>query len=672
MKANGRQYDDLIPGGILVYHADKMDIISSSKPTWDLFDCDSEEEFDEFSGGSLLNLIDHDDLDGFKMTMRCAHKDGFAPQHHIYYRVRTRLGKAKLVEDRGKVTRIAGGADEVASILMEVDGDSRDSDGSNDKLTYLVNKRLFLANADSLLRKADAKGRSCDYRFVFFNIAGFKMYNLEYSTTAGDRVLVKLARILTSFFKSDYVSRFSNDHFCVLSDLMDCIDRAQRVVRQFDDLYGSRGIHLKVGIYQVQRTGEFAASAADLAKAANDSIRRSFEPIKLFDALLARQLETEGYVARGIEGAIAQNYIRVYYQPVVRSMSGKLCGLEALARWVDPVYGFISPAEFVPALEKCNKIHLLDTCIINKVCQEMHDMTPAGKGYVPVSVNLSRYDFAACDMVEVVEQALAKYNIARDMINVEVTESAVISNSNLVHQEIDRFHAAGYQVWMDDFGSAYSSLNVLKDYDFDELKLDMEFVRGLGEKSKKIVKAVVSMAKDLGLQTLTEGVETREQFEFLKGIGCEKVQGYLFGRPMEGYGVIARCAMDGVAVEGRNWRNHFDRMGRIDFVNAGPLAIVDYDGERFSILQHNERFLKVWERVGVASLDALLDRINAPAANIGEKLRNLVGATLGEDAASLEVTVAEERLRVVVRKLSACSGHTAFTMKVANITQREE
>ena len=216
------------------------------------------------------------------------------------------------------------------------------------------------------------------------------------------------------------------------------------------------------------------------------------------------------YILESFETALARGYIQPFYQPVIRTISGQLCSFEALARWIDPVYGVIRPDEFIPVLEEHKLVHLLDSHIIREVCRRIRRSVESEETPIPVSVNLSRLDFMLCDAFAIVDRHVRDFQIAHDFLYIEITESVMGETEGLMHTVVDRFHAAGYQVWMDDFGSGFSSLNMLKDYTFDEIKLDMCFLRSFDERSRRIMTAFIQMAKDIGIHTLTEGVETEE------------------------------------------------------------------------------------------------------------------------------------------------------------------
>jgi EAL domain-containing protein (putative c-di-GMP-specific phosphodiesterase class I) len=305
------------------------------------------------------------------------------------------------------------------------------------------------------------------------------------------------------------------------------------------------------------------------------------------------------YVVENFDAALRNGWIQVYYQPVVRTLTGKLCGAESLARWIDPDLGMISPDNFVPALEKNNLIHKLDSFVVEQVCKNIRERLDTGGQIVPVSVNLSRLDFLLCDMVHVLEQATKKYDIPREYIHIEVTESMIVSDHELMQNVMRRFRKAGFEIWMDDFGSGYSSMTLLKDYQFDLLKFDMNFLRPFTEKAKDIMRSAVIMVKNIGVKTLAEGVETQEQMEFLKEIGCGKIQGYYCGKPMPIQQFIEKLDEIGIEVEKAEWYDYYDIASFLAKYTEMPYELVEEDGDRFSTLFMNEAYK---EQIGMQDM----------------------------------------------------------------------
>ena len=309
------------------------------------------------------------------------------------------------------------------------------------------------------------------------------------------------------------------------------------------------------------------------------------------------------YVITHIDEAIEKEWIKVYYQPVVRSLTGQLCSAESLARWIDNEVGFIPPDKFVGALEEKKLIHKLDCFIVDRVCRDIHDHLSNDLPTVPVSINMSRLDFIMCDMLKVLEDAVEKYDIPRDYLHVEITESMIVQDEDLMIDIITKFRTRGYEIWMDDFGSGYSSLTLLKDYEFDLLKMDMRFLSSMNEKAKTLVRYTTGMAKRIGIKTLCEGVETVEQIEFLKSIGCGKLQGYYYSKPLPLEEMLETIDKKGITIEERQWRNYYEAASITVHDTDSPLAIAEYKEGHFKTLFVNDPFL---QQIGIKTKDLSL------------------------------------------------------------------
>lgn len=281
------------------------------------------------------------------------------------------------------------------------------------------------------------------------------------------------------------------------------------------------------------------------------------------------------YVIRHLEEAIEKHWIQVYYQPIIRTLTGELCGLEALSRWVDPHIGFLSPASFIPVLEQVRLIHRLDAFVLEEVCRTLRQRLDESLPITPVSFNLSRYDFSLLDVFSLVEETRKRYAVPRDFLHIEITESVLAQNAETVHRVLDQLREEGYEIWLDDFGSGYSSLSILKDYTVDLVKLDMSFLRSFTEKSRSIIISIISMAKDLGVKTLAEGVETQEHADFLASIGCGRHQGYFYGKPRPLAGTLAHIEAEGRGIELRKWCHFYDMASMVIRQSKRPNAILD-------------------------------------------------------------------------------------------------
>ena len=401
-----------------------------------------------------------------------------------------------------------------------------------------------------------------------------------------------------------------------------------------------------------------------------------------------------GYIESSFMEALEKGYIQVYYQPVIRSVSGKLCSFEALARWIDPTLGLISPGEFIPVLERIRAIHLLDIHIIREACARMRWSVDHGETPIPVSINLSRLDFELCDIFSEVKAAVDTHQVQRDSLYVEITESVVAEQGSTMRDTIDAFRAAGFQVWMDDFGSGYSSLNVLKDFQFDELKLDMQFLSSFDQRSQRILVSVIRMAKEIGLHTLAEGVETEEQVRYLRNSGCEKMQGFFFGRPMPFDEAMEHLASRGIEVEKPAERSYYEDIGRVDFLsavpfmsqeekdslvsarqlNSIPLALAEVRREDFSILFYNTAFEETACGIGVTEtlFSQQTLRKPHPYTILSGRVINLVESTRASGEASMYFVSNEDYYEVRTKRVATMRDACCILFSMRNLSKMSQ
>ena len=506
---------------------------------------------------------------------------------------------------------------EKSSYLLRI---NEHSDRYFDSLTGLPNMeygRMCGENYVNDIRKAEGVPA-----VLFFDIAGMKLFNSANGFNRGDVFLLEFTVCLKKNFGDNLICRFSNDHFAVVADIDHVEDKLDDIRKCVKRTVSKISMDLYVGICMVEEFDDFLNVIEKAKLACNIQKKKGDGYIRYYDENLHKELLLQNYVVNHIDDAVEKGYIKVYYQPVIRTITETFCGMEALARWIDPEYGFLNPAVFIGALEESRQIHKLDGHIIELVCKEMREKLDQGRLVVPVSFNLSRLDFIGCDIFAVVEKAHETHKISRDYIRVEITESIMASDS-YVQREIERFRLAGYEVWMDDFGSGYSSLNTLKDYKFDELKIDMAFLSNFNEASRIIIQSTVRMAKHLGLKTLAEGVETKEQLDFLKSIGCEKVQGYYYGKPQPLDETMKSIESAGMVVENSNMRQVYSKLGSLDYLEDTSKAILCSENGMFNFLFMNNQFKEQVLSVGFSSIEDIKKAINDPENSVYYTLREM-------------------------------------------------
>ncbi len=287
-------------------------------------------------------------------------------------------------------------------------------------------------------------------------------------------------------------------------------------------------------------------------------------------------MDRDEYIISHIDEAAASGAIKVFYQPVYSVLSRSVYSFEALARWDDPVLGFLSPADFIPILEDERLIYKLTLAVLESVCAEIERRAAEGRSFF-VSVNISRSDFFVADLHERINEVLRRHNVVPSSIALEITETALYGHEDDIRRHIEEFHRDGFSVWLDDFGSGYSSLNTLQHFDFDLLKIDMQFLRNPTERTEAIIQEIVDMSKRLGMKCITEGVETKRQLDFLTDIGCFYVQGFYISRPVPIDDLSSTMLLKGIGIETMDDHRFF---GDISLVNV-MLKTDPYIGKGF-------------------------------------------------------------------------------------------
>jgi len=285
--------------------------------------------------------------------------------------------------------------------------------------------------------------------------------------------------------------------------------------------------------------------------------------------------DLDKYVQEHIQEAIDKNWIIAYFQPVTRSLTGEVSCYEALARWDDPIYGFLTPDIFIPPLEKSGDIYLLDMAILEIICKNYRERQEKSLDSVPVSFNLSRVDLGLGDIHERINAICDKYNVPHKMIHVEITESTSLEKEDALEEHIQWFHRDGFEVWMDDFGNGFSTFNTLQTHSFDVIKLDMMFLRNFNRRAELILTSIIKMAKSLGIGTVCEGVEFLEHAQFLKEIGCERMQGWYYGRPQPIDFLKDLSQDEEHRFEISDKQDYWDKIAGIDLLSGQPEMIVE-------------------------------------------------------------------------------------------------
>ena len=405
-----------------------------------------------------------------------------------------------------------------------------------DVLTGGYNRRGFIRITERLLNEVPDRTK---YAVLFFNVKNFKAVNELFGVESGDVVLQNIFRTLTHSKLSPVITaRVESDHFvCLVENKnLDFEELTSVCDNKFID-GKCMNLIIRCGIFYVEEKPMKISGMIDRAKLAKRYITDEYvQPYMVYDQSMQVAYVDKAKLAGELQEGIAKEQFKVYYQPVIDTKTGKIASAEALIRWIHPDKGFISPALFIPALEENGHISELDFYVLKKVWQFISDRCENNKFVVPISVNLSWMDFYDEIMMEKILKEMDRFreNGREHMARFEITETSYAAIRENRSGILESLRIKNAKILLDDFGSGFSSFGMLQDYDFDILKIDMSFIRKIGEnpKTKSIVHSIIGMAHEIGIKTVAEGVETEEQVSFLRQSGCDYIQGYYYSKPL--------------------------------------------------------------------------------------------------------------------------------------------
>lgn len=402
-----------------------------------------------------------------------------------------------------------------------------------DNLTGTYTRQAFLKRAKDILDT----NQFVSYDLLITDFEDFKLINDHYGTKMGDDLLAWFGkRIREAVGELVLVGRYSGDQFVVLIE--------DSILRGNDDIRsrisgniqapGLPMVTVKNGLYCNVNHDQAITVLCDRAHMALSSIKHKYgQDYALYDENIKKQMEIQRAIERSMHKAIEEGQFRVYYQPKHNSATDEIVGAEALIRWEHPEYGFMSPGEFIPLFEKNGFITEADCFVWEKTCENIRKWRDKGLKSIPISVNASKIDFLHENFLTRLDKAAEKEGIPKDLLHVEVTETLMTDEVEALAETLNDFKNKGYKIELDDFGVGYSSLNILSALPIDVVKLDMSFMRHFKDiKKSKILEACITLAKNLGLKTVSEGVETREQIDMLNDMGIDSVQGYYYSKPL--------------------------------------------------------------------------------------------------------------------------------------------
>ncbi|SDB49542.1 diguanylate cyclase (GGDEF) domain-containing protein [Pseudobutyrivibrio sp. YE44] len=503
---------------------------------------------------------------------------------------------------------------------------------SYDYLTGLPDMNYFFELAEAYREEAISEGH--ELLMIFLNLNGMQAYNQRYGYTAGDALIKEVAHLLSRTFGNYHCCRTTSDHFACYTEKYGSQRLLEQLLEDFKHINGGQNLPVRIGIYDTKYGLVGPATATDRAKIACDSCGNIFEStIAYFDEAMLKRFEDRRYIFENIDKAMSDGWIKVCYQPIVRTSNSKVCNEEALVRWYDPEKGLIEPNDFIPILEDAKIAYKLDLYVAKQVIIKIKNQEKYGFGVVPNSINLSRTDFYSCDIVEEIRKLVDESGVDRSNIAIELTESVIMDDTEFMLTQVNRFRELGFSVWLDDFGSGYSSPDLLQKIHFDVIKLDKSYIDQLdhSEDSRIIVSELIRIAKGLGSETVAEGVETDRSIDFLNEVGCTLLQGFYYSEALP-FSVIIDIYKKGAkfAFENPNEAEYYSTIGNMDlydfsfslsdgddnyngFFDTMPMLIVEVVDDEISLLKSNKsykQFIKNYYPSFVSNTDGYLKGTN--------------------------------------------------------------
>ena len=404
-----------------------------------------------------------------------------------------------------------------------------------DSMTGLYNSETFYRKAGELIHlKPDV-----NFAIISVDIDRFRLINDRYGIDAGNRALRALGKVLRDASpKGSFAKRYQSDIFTVIlaydsdQDLVDYMGRLSAAIR--DSKVLPITITLTYGIYKVTDRDIPIRLMCDRARAVKKQVKNTaLANYAVYDDVIRLKLREQAEIEEEMTSALANGEFVMYLQPQVDIVTEKLIGAEALVRWKHPIKGVMVPAQFLNLFESNGFITKMDMYIWEEACKYLQKLQE-NDIFIPISVNISRIHIGKTDLYNILLNLVKKYEIEPEFLELEITENLFMEDVDELFEEMETLKKAGFKILMDDFGSGYSSLNMLRNAPVDTLKIDRFFLDEImsTERGKIIVESSVRMAKQLGLNVIAEGVETKDQLDFLESINCDTAQGFYFSRPI--------------------------------------------------------------------------------------------------------------------------------------------
>lgn len=608
-----------LPGGFFVYRATgSEELCFADQNVLNLYSCDTLDEFRTLTGNSFRGMVHPEDLDRVESEIYSQTFHSGNRHDYVHYRICTRQGEIKYVEDFGHLVYDGDGDSFFYVFIVDVEEseyEKLDHASWEERIVYHRSERrneltgLIYEDAFYSACKRNLTNVKINWLLIAIDLQNFKLFNEWYGREKGDQVLAAIGHELSQIADahSGVAGYFGGADFALLVpaghfDTDDLFESIHSIITDhgasvgFLPAIGASYSHGNMSPYTLYDQASLASHEAK-----DDHNAR----VKYFSQAMVSRAEEDYNVLSEFKDALSSGEITFYLQPQCRSANGQIVGAEALARWIKPDGKSVPPISFIPTLERYGFVPDLDKHIWEQVCRWSRKILDEGKAIVPVSVNISPVDIFTMDVPRYLEEMVRKYDLPKDAIKLEITESAYSEGSDKVRSTVQEFRDMGFIVLMDDFGSGFSSLNMLRELNVDIIKLDAYFLRMEKNNERKgmhIIESVINMAKTMAMPVIVEGVETQEQCEYLMDLGIRYIQGYYFYKPMSTLD-FEKLLSDEKNIDSNGFVFKANEEFRIrEFLNdtvysdsmlnhiIGPAAIYSLHGDDIDIIRFNQMF----------------------------------------------------------------------------------
>lgn len=540
LKHFNEEFADNIPGGMAVMELDGKNVkmLYCSKGLADMFKCEDYDRFVAQCAEDPYKNVHPDGKDVCRELLHTVIATGEPAKRVI--RCMDEQGGTVWTLNRVNPVKQEDGRIRIYAFVTDITQEKEyelelRSSAWIDPLTGMYNRTAFFANSKRIIKTHPETA----YSVLRMNIGSFKLINDLMGREAGDRLLLTVASVIKNSTPiSGLYARFIADTFALLVPTAE-LD-AHKLLKDIESRVKeahviNHQVQFYIGIYDIAKDDDTSfENICDRAQIACRSISGSYRRhIVHYTESMRKAMVEEQEIRDDAQRALEAGEFCIYYQPIYGINAKRFVSAEALVRWNHPKKGLISPGKFIPVFEKNGFIAILDLYVMEQVCKYQQKRRENGLEPFPISVNISRKSLYNPDLFDIISSLAEKYNVSPEYFRIEITESAYNDNPSQLLETVYKLRDKCFPVLMDDFGSGYSSLNTLKDIPIDLLKLDMKFMQGFekNERVGTIVTSVARMSRWLNVPMLAEGVETKEQYMFLKSIGCTYIQGFYFAKP---------------------------------------------------------------------------------------------------------------------------------------------